>query len=270
MSNQFQGANEAFMALLKTVATLRDPQYGCPWDKEQTAQSLLPYFLEEVQEYMMAVEQEEKTSMGEELGDVLFQVVLHAQIAYEQNIFTIKHLCETLNTKLIDRHPHVFLENSVPLNAEEIKTQWNKSKIQKAGMQKLLDAMKLPPIMSSHKIGIFSHTVGFDWENATQVLSKVDEELQEVKEAIQNKQTKNEIAEEIGDLLFSTIQLARHLDLSADYCLHLANQKFQQRFMELHSLVTKEQKDLLTLSLEEKEKLWNCAKLSVKKKKNDC
>lgn len=270
MSQQFDGVNEVFLELLKTVASLRDPLQGCPWDKEQTSKTLLPYLLEEAQEFIATVEKDEESSMAEELGDVLFQVVLHSQIAYEKKLFSINELCQKLNAKLIERHPHVFNKSSPAMNAEEVKKQWNQNKVDKGGLQKLNDAMKLPPLLASQKIGNFSNGVGFDWENAEQVLLKVDEELAEVKEAVSDKKStlsKDSIAEEIGDLIFSTVQLARHLDLSADYCLNLANHKFQQRFMDLHQQVTKDKKDLLTMPLEEKEFYWSKAKKNIKSKK---
>jgi MazG family protein len=267
MSEQFQGAQESFLKLLQTVAKLRDPIDGCPWDLEQDSKSLLPYLLEEAQEFISTVEHNDLAYMDEELGDVLFQVILHSQIGYEKNLFTIAQICEKLSNKLIKRHPHVFEKSNTSITAEEVKKQWNKSKITKSGLEKLHDAMKLSPILAAQKIGNFSNGIGFDWDNAQQVLLKVDEEVQEVKEAIQQKNSKEDIAEEIGDLLFSTIQLARHCDLSADYCLNASNKKFQRRFEELYKIVQNSQKNLLTMSLEEKEQFWTMAKTALKSQK---
>ncbi len=261
MPEQFNGAGEAFTELLKTIAKLRDPIDGCPWDLEQTSKSLLPYLLEEAQEFMSVIENNEYQHIKEELGDVLFQVVLHAQISFENKFFTAEQMCVDLNKKLIERHPHVFNKNQPTLSAAEVKTQWNKNKVTKAGLQKLHDAMKLPPIISADKIGSFSNTVGFDWDNASQVLEKVKEELDEVAEVLESD--KNKLAEEIGDLLFSTVQLARHSNLSADYCLKLANQKFYNRFIALDKMIKSQNKDLTTMSLDEKESAWQMVKKNM-------
>ena len=267
MSEQFEGDGEAFQNLLKTVAQLRDPLEGCPWDLEQDSLSLPPYLLEEAQEFMSSVQRNDQDSIVEELGDVFFQVVLHSQIAFEKKLFTVKQMCEKLNAKLIERHPHVFQDNKTSLQSHEVKKQWNLNKISKSGLDKLYDALKLPPILASQKIGNFSHGIGFDWENSDQVLLKVEEELKEIKEAIKNKSHKEELAEEIGDLLFSTIQLARHCDLSADYCLNLSNQKFQNRFELLYSMVKSSQKELHSMTLEEKEQYWSIVKNTLKSNK---
>lgn len=259
MSDQFNGAGEAFSALLKTVAQLRDPQKGCPWDLEQTAISLLPYLLEEAQEFMSVIENNQDEQIVEELGDVLFQVILHSQISFEKKLFTPELLCQKLTRKLKERHPHVFSDNAKSLTAEEVKNQWSKNKHKKSGLDKLHDAVKLAPILAADKIGSFSNHVGFDWENSEQVFLKVEEELEEVRSAmsdVNTTQKKEHLAEEIGDLLFSTIQLARHLNLSADYCLKKANDKFYQRFLKLDKLVKMQNKELIQLSLEEKELLW--------------
>jgi ATP diphosphatase len=268
VTHQLKGAESSFSELLKTIAQLRDPIHGCPWDIEQTSKSLLPYLMEEAQEFMSVIENQQDHLIKEELGDVLFQVVLHAQIAFEKKLFTMEQMCQALNTKLIERHPHVFKENQNNLTAAEVKELWNKNKIKKDGLQKLHDAMKLPPILSADKIGSFSHGVGFDWNNSKEVLEKVKEEVQEVQEVleVEKKSTPNDhLAEEIGDLLFSTIQLARHSQLSADYCLKLANQKFYNRFLKLDKLVKSQNKNLLQMSLEEKEALWKQVKQSDQK-----
>lgn len=272
MSQQFEGAGAAFTELLKTISKLRDPVKGCPWDLEQTSKSLLPYLLEEAQEFISTIENNDEQHIQEELGDVLFQVVLHSQISTEKNLFTAKQLCLDLTQKLIERHPHVFSNQSSTLNAQEVKIQWNKNKVAKAGLQKLHDAMKLPPMIAADKIGSFSHTVGFDWENAIQVLTKVAEEFAEVSEAMEkhkNSQNIEHLAEEIGDLLFSVTQLARHNNLSADYCLNLANRKFYNRFLALDEMIKGQNKDLLTMSLDEKEVAWQRVKNMQKSQDHD-
>lgn len=262
-NDQFEGAGVAFTDLLKTVAKLRDPQQGCPWDLEQTAKSLLPFLLEESQEFMSTIENNQEEDIQEELGDVLFQIIIHSQIAFEKKLFSMKQMCQKLNEKMIERHPHVFKKNQTLSSATEVKNHWNQSKVAKDGLKKLHDAMKLPPMLAAQKIGSFSHTVGFDWENPQQVVLKVKEELEEVIEVLpvnQQKTESNLLAEEIGDLLFSTIQLARHCQLSADYCLHLANQKFTRRFLNLDKNIKEQKKDLLSMTLEEKELLWKKVK----------
>lgn len=263
---QVSGAGNAFEILIKTIARLRDPLNGCPWDLQQTSKSLLPFLLEESQEFMSVIENNHDDEILEELSDVFFQVILHAQISYENKLFTPKDLCDSLNKKLIDRHPHVFTDGKSLATPEEVKHEWNKRKVQHKGLDKLHEAMNLPPILSAHKIGTFSQTVGFDWDKPQEVLVKVEEELQEVKSALLSEAAatdpiqKEHVAEEIGDLLFSVIQLARHLHLSADYCLLKANKKFFNRFIALNKEVNDLKKDLLSMSLAEKEVLWQKVK----------
>lgn len=255
--------NKAFSELLKTVAALRDPNSGCPWDLKQTHQSLLPFLIEETQEFMSVVEKNEVQHFQEELGDLLFQVLLHTQLAHEKKLFNVHQLCEALNRKLISRHPHVFEKQNEKMTAEEVYVNWNKNKIKNKGLEKLEEAMKLPPLLSAHKIGTFSQTVGFDWENVMQVFDKVKEEVDEVQQALKNlAEDKEAVIQEIGDLLFSVVQLARHLNVNADYCLIKANQKFYSRFMEMMNILRIENKELSAMNLAEKEIVWQ----KVKKK----
>lgn len=260
--------SNSFKNLVNTVAKLRDPNNGCPWDLEQNHLTLLPYLIEETQEFMAVIENNEEQHIKEELGDLLFQVVLHAQLAQEKNLFNIIDLCDFLNKKLVDRHPHVFEQGNRNITSEEVLKQWNKNKIKSKGIEKLHEAIKLAPLLSAHKIGAFSQTVGFDWENSLQVFEKVKEELSEVQLALDsfiNKKTtsNNEVVEEIGDLLFSIAQLARHLKVNADYCLFKANQKFYNRFLKMIDELKIQKKELTNMSLQEKEELWQKVKSKI-------
>lgn len=250
-----------FQTLVDIVSTLRGPN-GCPWDKEQTHSSLTQYAIEETAELVEAIESKNDIHIKEELGDVLFQVVLHSQLAKEESRFEINSVIENLNEKLIRRHPHVFGSAKVD-GVEEVLANWEAIKQNEKGTAptefSLNVPVHLPALQRAHKIGKRTEKFKFDWQEPLQVVEKVKEELDEVVSAM-NKNNLKEIKEEIGDLLFSVAQLARHLDLEPEQCLREGNRKFERRFETMIKITKNEGRDFLSLSDQEKEELWSKAK----------
>ncbi len=227
---------------IEVVKALRHPKTGCPWDLEQTHESLLKYLIEEAYEFVEAVESKNPKLMEEEVGDVLFQVLLHTSMGEETNRFTLESSAKVLADKLIRRHPHVFKPGDEKLTPDQVIENWQKIKTVEKGEKKYsIDEKNLhaPALESSYKIGKKSTAVNFDWDDYQQVVMKVEEEWQEVKEELPptGHFNKERVKEEIGDLLFSVAQLARHLDLNPEECLRDANKKFIKRFQKVEDMV---------------------------------
>lgn len=227
---------------IEVIRRLRHPQTGCPWDLEQTHETLLKYLIEESYEFIEAVEKKDSLHMEEEIGDVLFQVLLHTTIGEESGNFTLESAAKHLADKLIRRHPHVFTANDTKLTSAEVLERWQEIKKAEKGEQKYtIDEKYLhaPALESAYKIGKKSTSVNFDWEDYQQVVMKVEEEWQEVKEELppSGVYNKERVKEEIGDLLFSVAQLSRHLGLNPEECLRDANKKFIGRFKKVEDLV---------------------------------
>lgn len=246
---------------VQVIQKLRHPSEGCPWDLEQTHQTLLKYLIEESYEFIEATEIGDPKLMEEELGDVLLQVLLHSTIAEQNKSFNIESVAKTLADKIVRRHPHVFGEDTNKLTSEEVLDNWKKIKVTEKGPRKYsIDQKYLhaPALESALKIGKKSTTVNFDWEDYYQVMAKVEEEWQEVKEELPpgGKFDKARVKDEIGDLLFSVAQLARHLDLNPEECLKNANQKFINRFQKVEDKVRSQGKSLEETPQAELEKIW--------------
>ena len=251
--------------LISVVRKLRDPNGGCPWDLEQTHESLLRYLIEEAYEYVEAVEKKDPSMMKEEIGDVLLQVVLHSIIAEQGKQFNLEDVAKALSTKLIHRHPHVFGEGDKTLNAQEVREQWEVIKNQEKKTYKSAIPLKLihnPALRTANLIGHASTKVAFDWENHQQVLYKVEEEWQEVKAELSptGDYDQTRVEEEIGDLLFSMAQLARHLKVDPEEALRKANKKFLKRFHMMEEITLQKKTSLMELSHQEMEALWIKAK----------
>jgi len=263
-------------SLVQRIAELRDSQNGCPWDLEQTHETLAPYVLEEAQEFISAIfDQLNRNKMIDELGDILLQILLHGQIASETNNFNLQDIIDHLEEKIIKRHPHVFNkskneeEGLGKLTVDEVKLQWNQRKQKETTtIDKLNDLLKLPPMLASEKIGKLSQQIYFDWDNKNEVFTKVKEELGEVEEVLMELGSSMEksakLEDEIGDLLFSTIQLARHSSISPEIALHKSNQKFNQRISVMLKLLEQNNKTLENLNVAEKEQFWQLAKREIK------
>jgi MazG family protein len=253
------------------VAKLRDPNGGCPWDLEQDHKSLTPYLIEEAYEYIHAIEKDDKAKMKEELGDVLLQVILHAQIAKDASNFDIEDVAKAIGDKMIYRHPHVFKpeDGNQDLSPEEVRVRWEqlKKKEKKDNYFFKEEDAFMPSLMAAQKIGQRSKRVNFDWENVEQVFDKVTEEYFEVKEEFEkDKRDLKKVREEIGDLLFSVTQLARHLDMEAEEVLRESNLKFIKRFNHLEDSAKKNKIDLMQCSVDELEELWQKTKRELKQK----
>ena len=215
-----------FARLVEVVKKLRDPDGGCPWDLKQTHNSLLKYLIEESYEFIHATESEDIEEMEEEIGDVLLQVLLHAQLASEKDNFNIESVSKKLADKLIYRHPHVFKEKNENISEEEVVAKWDDlKKSEKEGKdQSLIDNsyINFPALFSANKIGKKTNKINFDWDDATQVAYKVEEEWQELKEEIGPNAGQiniERVEEELGDFLFSAAQLGRHLGIDPEDCL---------------------------------------------------
>ena len=256
-----------FSALVEIISTLRGPE-GCPWDKKQTLKSLTKYTLEEAYELIEAVEEGNPQSIKEELGDVLLQVVLNSQIASEDKQFDISQVIECLNQKLVRRHPHVFSDVSVG-SSSEVEANWEEIKKQEKKDADKIESETLnlnnhqPAMLVSTQIGRESRKWNFDWENAGGVLEKVHEELQELTDAMKS-QKPQAIENELGDLLFSVVQLSRHLKTDPETALRRCNRRFLQRFELMLKFIEESGEDIDTMSLETKEKFWTKAKMKLK------
>ncbi len=251
----------SFEAFQEVVAHLRSPE-GCPWDREQDHQTLKPFLLEEAYELVEAIDREDMRAMQEELGDLLLQVVLHAQIANEEGDFGMKDVLSGIHRKLVNRHPHVFGELSVK-DSGEVLRNWEKLKAAERlengeGQKGLLDGIPraLPALSQAQEIQRRAARVGFDWPEIEGVLQKVEEELHELVAA---KGTKDQ-TDEYGDLLFSMVNLARWLKIDAESALRQANQRFRRRFAHIEQRVKEQERSLGDLTLEEMDALWNEAK----------
>ena len=254
--------------LKKTIAALRHPKTGCPWDLKQNHQSLLPFLIEESYEYVAAVEQLDYKNMEEELGDLLLQVVLHAQIAEENGNFDFDSIAQKINEKMLRRHPHVFDPNFTVQSEEEMKSNWEKIKDLEGKIDQSLlphSTLHYPALKSAEIIGEKTNAIGFDWENTSQVMYKVEEEWQELKEELGPMPTRkntnlDRIQEEMGDFLFSIAQLARHMGMDPEEVLRQGNKKFLKRFHKMEKLSKEDGLDFKERSRPEKEQLWNQAK----------
>ncbi|MDA8709847.1 nucleoside triphosphate pyrophosphohydrolase [Gammaproteobacteria bacterium] len=246
--------------LLETMRMLRDKDKGCPWDIEQTLESLSPCVVEEAYEVADAIARKDYNNLKEELGDVLLQVVFHAEIANELKLFNFDEIVDTLNKKLIRRHPHVFEDAPKPLSAQEQTQAWDAIKAQEKNSQDTLNTFddipsSLPPILKAKKIQNKASKKGFDWKESFDVIEKVEEELKELKLEIQQNNNEN-IQDELGDLLFSIINLSRHLEIDASEAINQANHKFVKRFRLMEEEISKDNQEIDNLTSDELEEFW--------------
>ena len=244
--------------LVKIMKKLRDPKDGCPWDKKQTMESIIPHSIEEVYEVAEQVYLKNYDKLKEELGDLLFQVVYLSQIASERNKFDFNDVIECIASKMILRHPHVFKGKKFK-NMKEFKLWWEESK--NKNENSILDDIPFtyPAYLEANKIQKKVASVGFEYNNDLEALNKVYEELGELKKELHAK-NKNRIKEELGDLIFATLDVSRKLKLNPELILKNANNKFSKRWKKLEKLAQKEKLDLHKLSSKKYDLLWNKAK----------
>lgn len=247
------------------IAKLRSPE-GCPWDREQTHESLSPHLIEEAHELLQAIQEEDDEAIVEELGDVLLQVFLHAQIGQDNGYFQIEDVLESINAKMIRRHPHVFGEVSVE-DSEQVIANWQEIKAQEKPLKdSLLEGQERfsSSLTTSFNYQKKAAKVGFTWRDAASAWDKFHEELQEFQEEIANGSKARQL-DELGDLLFTLVNLARFFDLSPEEAMMQANRKFQSRFYYVEQQVKQGNGDFGDYSLEQLDAFWNQAKLLARK-----
>ena len=256
---------QSFDRLVAIMARLRAPG-GCLWDAAQTHQTLRAYLIEESAEVLEAIEKRDAPALCEELGDLLLQVVFHAQIADQNGDFSLEEVCEGISEKLIRRHPHVFGETKVE-NSAQVVANWETIKrAEKIARGETSTSIlgetndELPALSQSLQISKKAAKVGFEWPNQAEVLAKVHEEIAEIEAAIENEESNARIAEEIGDALFTLVNLARWRKIHPELALRDANHKFKARFQLIETEAQKRGLELEKLSPQMWDELWNAAK----------
>jgi MazG family protein len=265
-----------FSDLVALMERLRSPQ-GCPWDREQTYATLAPMLLEEAYETFEAVEEAragKPVALRDELGDLLFQIIFYAEVAKERGEFTIDDVTDAIHTKMVRRHPHVFGEvtaedsATVLLNWEAMKAEERRQAGESKAGSSLLDGVssKAPALMEAHQLSTKAARVGFDWKSVDEIFAKLHEEIDELKEAIDQHLTVNDesshtrVREELGDLLFAATNIARHLHVEPEAALKLTNRKFRQRFNHIERQLESRGQAFDQTSLEQLEELWQESK----------
>jgi len=244
--------------LISLIEKLRAPN-GCDWDRKQTSETLIPYLLEESHEVVEAILDNKPSLLKEELGDLLLNIVFQAVLANEKKEFTMGEVIDDINKKIVNRHSHIFSNDSTENYSSKKNWELNKKKQKKR--DSILDGVpnSLSPLIVSHRLQDKSAAVGFEWSNIEQAIKKIDEELKELKLGIKN-QDKNNIEEEIGDLLTTIVNLSRFLNISSELALKKANKKFYNRFTALEKLILLDKKIINDLSLDELMEYWKKVK----------
>ena len=251
--------------LIEVMAQLRDPQQGCPWDLEQSFETIVPHTLEEAYEVAETIENGEISELCDELGDLLFQVVFYARLAEEKGLFDFTQIVNGIVDKLVRRHPHVFGDETIE-DAEAQTRAWESHKamerVDKSGDAGTLTgiANALPALTRAIKLQKRAGQVGFDWPTITPVFDKILEELDEVKQEIDVENNKQRIEEEIGDLLFACTNLARHAHVNPETALRRSNRKFENRFSQMETIAANNSLLIEHLDIEQWEQLWDQVK----------
>ena len=261
--------SSAFSKLLAIMAKLRDPNGGCPWDLEQSFRTIVPHTIEEAYEVADAIEQDDMAGLKGELGDLLFQTIFYAQMAREAGTFAMADVIEALNAKMIKRHPHVFGELEIADAAEQTHA-WERQKAEERAAAaaargekpSALDGVTggLPALTRALKLQNRAARVGFAWPGPAEVLDKISEETAEIRQALEDKAPKESIAEEIGDLMFALVNLARYFEIDGETALRAANRKFERRFRRVEELLATRGKEPAGSTLDEMEAAWVQAK----------
>ena len=274
-------AGRRFSDFIKTIVSLRHPETGCPWDLKQTHISLCPYLIEEAYEAIAAVKSGHHDEILEELGDVLLQVVLHAQLSHEKGTGNISQLLEMINSKMIRRHPHVFDPSAINLTTEsEVKEQWHRIKEvennQKrsdegtSAWEKKVKKVRGPASLRGLAIGKISRQWQFDWDHVQEVINHLKSEIRELEEVIEGtgQPDKEKVSEELGDIFFTLTQVARHLDLDLETVGEWSNQKFLARFRSMLNTAASNNVTFPLLSKDEKTEYWRKAKEDMNRSEN--
>jgi MazG family protein len=253
--------------LLKIMARLRDPQRGCPWDLEQTFATIAPYTIEEAYEVADAIERKDYPALRDELGDLLFQVVFHAQMASEQKSFGFDDVVDAICDKMERRHPHVFGDARID-SAEAQTVAWEEQKRQereRTGGSVLADVpLTLPALTRANKLGKRAAQVGFEWADVTGALDKLGEELGELRTGLSEQQGQARITDELGDVLFCVVNVCRYLQVDPETALRGANTKFERRFGYVERRLREQGRSASEATLEEMDRLWDEGKLQEK------
>lgn len=260
--------NPQLERLLNIMQQLRDPEMGCPWDQKQNFESIVPHTIEETYELVDAILSGNMVDTKDELGDLLFQIVFYAQLAKEQGDFDFENIAETISDKLIRRHPHVF--QTIEMKSDdELNQQWEKIKqLERESAGKTLDNSALAnipkgmtPLLRAQKIQKKCAKVGFDWTELPPVVDKIHEEIAEVLAEVNvSKPDQQAVEEEIGDLLFAVVNLARHTSVNAETALIKANRKFEKRFRQVEQIIAHQGLSMKNASLEQMEAAWQQVK----------
>lgn len=264
------GLQYSLSDLLRVMQRLRDPETGCPWDLGQDFNSIVPSTLEETYELAHAIEHEDYAHVAEELGDVLFQVVFYSQLGSERSLFSFGTIVNTLVEKLLRRHPHVFARGEIEgvvadrVSVKDVKDTWEAIKQTERHAKNLSGTLAdvplaLPALSRAQKVQKRAAAVNFDWTDASSVLDKLDEELAELRVAL-SSQREEAVRDEMGDVLFTCVNLARHLGLDAEASLRHATEKFERRFRQMESSVSQRGGAIADLSAAQLDQLWIEAK----------
>lgn len=268
--------SDSVAKLLSIMARLRDPEHGCPWDCAQTFSSIVPHTVEEMYEVVDCVEREDYAHLQEELGDLLFQVVFLSRIAEERGLFNFEDVVTGISEKLVRRHPHVFAD--LPIGSEqELMQMWERIKkeeraqkhsAQQSQPQSVLDDVEAahPALTHALKLQKMVAKVGFDWEGPDEVFNKVDEELDELKEALREQpRDEQHVEHEMGDILFTCVNLSRHVKVNPETALRKANYRFERRFRCMERIISDNDLNIQSLTINEMEQYWQQAKRRVDK-----
>ena len=260
--------------LLEIMRALRDPETGCPWDIKQDFSSITPYTIEEAYEIADAIERGDMHDLKDELGDLLFHVVFYAQLASEQKDFCFDDVVAAINDKLVRRHPHVFADSKTGTDEELLKA-WEQQKASERSDKEKPDsagsaldgiASTLPALKWAEKIQKRAAHTGFDWDELAPVFAKLNEEIDELKQEVEVENNHERIIDEMGDVLFSCVNLSRHLGVGAEQALRQGNQKFIQRFQQMEKMIAEGGRAIGDCSLDELEQQWQNAKELIHRK----
>lgn len=258
-----------FDEIVRIMARLRGPE-GCPWDKEQTRESLKPFLVEETYEVLEAIDEVSPPKIKEELGDLLFQIVFHSRIAEERGEFNIEEVLENISSKMIRRHPHVFGEKSLK-TSDEVLADWElikKKEKGNAGRKSILEGVpkELPALIRAHRLQERAARVGFDWRKAEDVVGKLDEEMREFKETLEGRDPAR-MEDELGDIFFVLVNISRFIGVNPENALRKTISKFISRFQFIEEAAKNMGRELSDMSLEEMDALWDKAKESLSKER---
>ncbi len=265
---------DSLKTLLAIMAELRHPERGCPWDKEQDFTTIAPFTIEEAYEVADAIDRNDMEDLRDELGDLLFQVVYHTRLASEKGAFKFQDVVDSITGKILRRHPHVFGDAKVD-SPEHQSRLWERAKRDEAGEKGsgtptsvLRDIpVALPALQRAQKIQSRVATVGFDWDNIPPVLEKIREELGELESEIASSADKDRLTEELGDLIFSCVNLARHMGINAETALRATNREFINRFQYMEAKIEANGDEIDSVDSGELERLWQEAKQKVLSRK---